>query len=79
LVITRAFHEPEERRWRGQPRELPMTPDEEFRFIALWTAGTETAVIAQALSIPRGTVSSRTYAEVMRLRSGRRTRRQSPQ
>jgi hypothetical protein len=41
-----------------------MTPAEEARFIALWTAGTETAAIAQALGIPRGTVGSRAYALV---------------
>jgi hypothetical protein len=28
-----------------------MTPEDEARFIALWTAGTETAAIAQALGI----------------------------
>jgi DNA-binding transcriptional MocR family regulator len=39
-----------------------MTPAEEARFIALWTAGTETAAMAQALGIPRGTVGSRAYA-----------------
>jgi DNA-directed RNA polymerase specialized sigma24 family protein len=39
-----------------------MTPTEEARFIALWHAGTETAAIAQALGIPRGTVSSRASA-----------------
>jgi len=37
----------------------PMTPTEEARFIALWNAGTETTAMAQALGIPRGTVSSR--------------------
>jgi DNA-directed RNA polymerase specialized sigma24 family protein len=36
-----------------------VTPAEETRFIALWNIGTETAVIAQALGIPVGTVSSR--------------------
>ena len=39
-----------------------MTPTEEARFIALWNAGTETAAIAQALGIPRGTVGSRAHA-----------------
>jgi hypothetical protein len=39
-----------------------MTPADEARFIALWQAGTETAVIAQQLGIPRGTVSSRASA-----------------
>jgi hypothetical protein len=38
-----------------------MTPAEEARFIALWTAGTETAAIAQALGIPLGTVKSRAH------------------
>ena len=41
-----------------------MTPTEEARFVQLWNAGTETAAIAQALGIPRGTVSSRAYALV---------------
>jgi DNA-binding transcriptional MocR family regulator len=36
-----------------------MTPADEARFIALWQQGLETAAIAQALGIPRGTVSSR--------------------
>jgi hypothetical protein len=39
-----------------------MTPAEEARFIALWQAGTEQTAIAQALGIPRGTVSSRASA-----------------
>jgi hypothetical protein len=41
-----------------------MTPADEARFITLWTAGTETAAMAQALGIPRGTVSSRAYTLV---------------
>jgi hypothetical protein len=36
-----------------------MSPQEEAHFIQLWQAGTETAAIAQALGIPRGTVGSR--------------------
>jgi DNA-binding transcriptional MocR family regulator len=39
-----------------------MTPADEGRFIELWTAGTDTAAIARALGIPRGTVSSRAHA-----------------
>jgi DNA-binding transcriptional MocR family regulator len=39
-----------------------MTSTDEARFIALWTAGTTTAAIAQALGIPLGTVSSRAAA-----------------
>jgi hypothetical protein len=38
-----------------------MTPAEEARFIELWQQGLETAVIAQQLGIPRGTVSSRAH------------------
>jgi hypothetical protein len=38
-----------------------VTPADETRFIALWTAGTETAEIAQQLGIPRGTVGSRAH------------------
>jgi hypothetical protein len=41
-----------------------MTHAEEERFVTLWNAGTETAVMAQALGIPRGTVSSRAYTLV---------------
>jgi hypothetical protein len=41
-----------------------MIPAEEARFIALWTAGTTTAAMAQQLGIPRGTVASRAYALV---------------
>jgi hypothetical protein len=36
-----------------------VTPADEAHFIQLWNAGMETAAIAQALGIPRGTVSSR--------------------
>lgn len=36
-----------------------MTPADEARFIALWTAGRTSAAIAQTLGIPRGTVSTR--------------------
>jgi DNA-binding transcriptional MocR family regulator len=39
-----------------------MTPEAEREFIRLWNAGTETAAIAQALGIPRGTVASRAHA-----------------
>jgi hypothetical protein len=39
-----------------------MTLAEEQTFIALWTAGLETAVIAQRLGIPIGTVKSRAHA-----------------
>ena len=41
-----------------------MTPTEEARFIALWTAGTATAAMAQQLGIPVGTVGSRAYTLV---------------
>jgi hypothetical protein len=41
-----------------------VTPADEREFIQLWNAGTETAAIAQALGIPRGTVASRAYALV---------------
>ena len=36
-----------------------MTPAGEARFIQLWTQGVEQTAIAQALGLPRGTVSSR--------------------
>jgi hypothetical protein len=36
-------------------------PADETRFIALWTAGTETAEIAQQLGIPRGAIGLRTH------------------
>jgi hypothetical protein len=38
-----------------------MTPADEATFITLWQQGLETAAIAQALGIPRGTVSSRAH------------------
>jgi DNA-binding transcriptional MocR family regulator len=41
-----------------------MTPTEEARFIQLWNAGMEQTAMAQALGIPRGTVSSRAYTLV---------------
>jgi DNA-directed RNA polymerase specialized sigma24 family protein len=38
-----------------------MTPTDEAEFIALWTQGLETTVIAQRLGIPKGTVQSRAH------------------
>jgi hypothetical protein len=38
-----------------------VTPADEARFIALWQVSTETAAIAQAFSIPKGTAQSRAH------------------
>jgi DNA-directed RNA polymerase specialized sigma24 family protein len=38
-----------------------MTPAEEAEFIALWTQGLTTAMIAERLGIPAGTARSRAF------------------
>ena len=52
-----------------------MTPADEAEFIALWQAGTEIAVMAERLGIPKGTVQSRAHRLQQRgPRSGRMAR-----